>query len=408
MKRTKQPHSGILKFRVFTSTLISLSALCQSQAQDAVPDHFDRAFVKQLVDRINRLESELKEVKGKAVTPSAHPEDSAPISREAFPMVQFHGFADVQYRANDRTGDKNSFSLGQLDLFVTSRLSEDLSVLSENVVEASDENEFGFEIERLLLQYTPSDYFNLTLGRHHTSIGYYNTAYHHGSWFQTGTDRPFLFNFDDENGILPTHNVGASINGQIPSGRLGLRYVAEVGNGRNYAHNQEPVLSVKDNNSHKAINLALIAKPTRWPKLQTGVSVYHDRLTTTSLPDITQTIFAAHVVYPTPIFEWLNEGMILRHAPSDSGHVYYTPGFYSQISRQFGKIRPFVRYQYLNAPAGDPLMAYLGLSGLRHGPSVGFRYDFSDLAAFKLQYDRYFEPDGHDVNQITMQVGFTF
>src|ERR1700693_1282608 len=33
-------------------------------------------------------------------------------------------------------------------------------------------------------------------------------------------------------GILPIHNVGVEAFGRIPSGRWGLHYVAEVGNGR--------------------------------------------------------------------------------------------------------------------------------------------------------------------------------
>ena len=370
-------------------------------------------LVERLIKRVEGLEAEVKAMKGAArhagsPDPAGDTGAEEAAARTSFPEVKFHGFADVQYRASDRAGQKNSFTLGQLDFFVTSRLSEDVSVLNENVVEASDENAFGFEIERLLLQYTPSDYFNVAVGRGHTAIGYYNNAYHHGTWFQTATERPFVFNFEDDEGILATHNVGVSVSGRIPSGRLGLRYVAEVGNGRNYTADQESVLSVKDNNSHKALNLALLARPMSWPGLQGGVSVYQDRLTTEGLPDITQTIFTAHLVYPTPAFEWLNEGMVFRHAPSDSGRVFYTPAFYTQFAKQFGKFRPYVRYQYLDAPTGDPLFAYLGLSGLRHGPSAGLRYDFTELATLKLQYDHYFEPGGIDVNQFTAQVGFTF
>ena len=328
--------------------------------------------------------------------------------RAHFPQLEFHGFADVEYRASDRPGQKNAFGLGQLALFVTSRLAEDVSVLNENVIEANNKNEFGFEIERLLLQYTPSDYFNVAVGRSHTAIGWYNNAYHHGTWFQTATGRPFVFNFEDNEGIIATHNVGVSFSGLIPSGRLGLHYLAEVGNGRDYSTGREAVQTVVDNNGHKAVNLALFARPTRWPGLQAGVSVYHDRLTTDTLPDITQTIFAAHAIYYTPAFEWLNEGMLFRHAPSGTGQVHYTPAFYTQIARQFGPFRPFVRYQYFNAPATDPLFAHLGLSGLRHGPSVGLRYDFTELATLKLQYDHYFEPGNLRVNQFTAQVGFTF
>lgn len=331
---------------------------------------------------------------------------SEPKVESHFPEVRFHGFADVKYYASDRPGQKNTFGLGELDFFVTSQLSEDVSLLDENVVSADSENAFGFEVERLLLQYTPSDYFNVAVGRSHTAIGWYNNAYHHGTWFQTATDRPFVFNFEDNEGLIATHNVGISISGLIPSGRLGLHYVAEVGNGRNYTKGQESVQTVRDNNDHKAINVALFARPSRWPGLQAGVSVYHDLLTTDGLPDITQTIFCGHAIYSTPAFEWLNEALLFRHEAA--GVVHYTPAFYTQLAKQFGKFRPFVRYQYLNAPVADPLFSYLGLAGVRHGPSVGLRYDFTDLTTIKLQYDHYFEPGNTTVNQFTAQVGFTF
>lgn len=45
------------------------------------------------------------------------------------PSLQIQGFADVNFRASNQKGTTNSFALGQLDLFLTSRLSEKFSVL---------------------------------------------------------------------------------------------------------------------------------------------------------------------------------------------------------------------------------------------------------------------------------------
>src|SRR2546423_586761 len=147
------------------------------------------------------------------------------------PTIQFQGFADVNLRASDQKGSHTSFALGQLDLFMTSRLSEKFNVLGELIVEANERNEFTFEIHRLLLQYAPNDYFHLGAGRYHTGIGYYNTAYHHGLWFQTAATRPFIFAFEGKGGILPLHNVGLTATGRVPGAPFGLHYVAEVGNG---------------------------------------------------------------------------------------------------------------------------------------------------------------------------------
>ena len=188
-------------------------------------------------------------------------------------LLRIRGFGDISFHGDTQKGDTTSFSLGQLDLFVTSDVSDKFKFLSEIVFEAGptnvygtnigDPNSFGVDIERYLLQYSHNDYFNISVGRVHTAIGYYNTAYHHSSWLQTTTGRPFLFDFEDKGGILPIHTVGASVSGQVPSGSLGLHYVAEIGNGRasRTPLTEEPVQNEIDDQNHKAYNLAVFARP---------------------------------------------------------------------------------------------------------------------------------------------------
>src|SRR5258705_7052687 len=236
------------------------------------------------------------------------------------PHLQIQGFADVNYRASDEKGTTNAFFLGQLDLFITSRLSEKFSVLTELILDAGQDNAFTFEVHRLLLKYSMNDYFNLSAGRYHTAIGYYNTAFHHGSFFQTTVNRPFLFAFESRGGILPLHNVGLSIAGRIPSAPFGLRYVAEIVNGRAARSPLvRPVQTAVDENNGKAFNLAIFARPNQEPGLHTGFSVYHDRLTPLAAPTIGQTIMAAHVVYQSPRTELLNEAVGNRDASAGPG-----------------------------------------------------------------------------------------
>ena len=319
------------------------------------------------------------------------------------PNLRIQGFADVNYRATNEKGRTNSFFLGQLDLFITSRLSEKFSVLSELILDAGEDNAFTFEVHRLLLKYSMNEYFNLSAGRYHTAIGYYNTAYHHGSFFQTTVNRPFLFAFESRGGILPLHNVGLSITGRIPSAPFGLRYVAEIGNGRAARSPLvRPVQTAVDENNGKAFNLAIFARPTQVPGLQTGFSVYHDRLTPLAAPTIGQTIMAAHVVYQSPRTELLNEAVVIRDA--SAGRVFYTPGFYTQFSRRFQNWRPFFRYQYLNAPSDEPILRV----GRRNGPSAGFRYDLSDFVNFKAQYERTAFRRLKAIDELILQLSFTF
>ena len=329
---------------------------------------------------------------------AAHGEHAGP------PRLQIQGFADLGFRATNEPGRTSSFGLGQLDLFLTSRLSEKFSVLGELIVEAGEDNEFKFEIHRLLLRYQHSDYLALSAGRYHTAIGYFNTAYHHGAWFQTAANRPFIFAFESKGGILPLHNVGLSAQGRVPRAPWGLRYVVELGNGRAARSPQERAVQTSvDENNGKAFNVALFARPRQVPGLQAGLSVYRDNLTPRDAPNVGQTIFATHLVYQNSLYELLNEAVLLRHStPARTSHAL---GLYTQLSRRFGRSRPYLRYQHLNVPEGFPLFPG---AGRRNGPSLGLRYDVSDYAALKLQYDRTWRRRLTTLDELLLQLAFTF
>jgi hypothetical protein len=402
-------------------------------AQTAAQSSEDRreAMLRTLLARVESLEAEVRQLKAEKsrrstessgkMASQAEPasmmdmpmRESEPTTseqtaaQETYPQLKIRGFADIDYHLADRGADQNAFRYGQLDLCLTSQLAEDVSVMNENVLEPDEDNHFGFETERLLVQWAPRDYFNIAIGRYHTAIGYYNNAYHHGKWLQTAVGRPRIFNFEDEGGMLPIHNVGVTINGAIPSGRLGLHYVAEIGNGRNYNPGQEPVQNLSDNNDFKAMNVVVFARPDWLPGAQVGGSVYFDRVNIDGLPTADQTIFSAHAVYVSPAFEWLNEGVIMRD--SSSLGTFQTNAFYTQLARQFGKFRPYLRYQLLDSDRDDPILGFTGSLGFSQILTLGARYNFSELAAIKLQCDHTFSADGGDPrNELTLQVSFTF
>ena len=390
------------------------------------------------VKKIDQLEAKVKQLEGEKPSTAAAPSSSVAAQTSASPekemelqeeppvpermdvsktLLRIRGFGDINLHGDNQKRDTTSFTLGQLNLFVTSDISEKFKFLSEIVFEGGPDNIYGVttgqrntfsvDVERYLVEYSQNDYFKLAAGRWHTAIGYYNTAYHHSTWFQTTADRPFLFAFEDRGGILPIHSVGVSASGLIPSGRLGLHYVAEVGNGRasRTPLAEEPVQNVIDDQTHKAYNLALFARPEAVPGLQVGFSAYRDLLAPANMPRIDETILAAHAVFVRPSFEWLNEALVVRHAPLGSGNTFNTPGFYTQVSKKFGSYRPYFRYQYVNASNAEPIFPDIKL---RQGPSVGIRFDASESVALKLQYDYTALRQQAAVSGLALQIGFTF
>jgi hypothetical protein len=333
-----------------------------------------------------------------------------PVAPESIPTgvpsLKIRGFSNILWSGSDQKGTTNSFALGQTDLFITSVLSRRIDMLSEVVFEADTSNNMGVDLERLLLRYSFNDYFKVSAGRYHTAIGFYNTAYHHSTWMQTAIDRPFIFQFEDDGGILPIHNVGLSATGIIPSGNLGLHYVAEIGNGRaSRTPTAEAVQNRISDHNGKAFNLAVFARPQMVPGFQFGASYYHDSLVPEGFPTIHEQIVAAHVVYQGTRFEFLNEGLLIRHQWNATPSAFNTPAFYTQVSEGIGLFRPYFRYQYLNASDAEPIF---GDVGRQNGPSFGMRYDIGEFASFKVEYDRTDLRQAKPVNGIATQLDFTF
>ncbi len=300
----------------------------------------------------------------------------------------------------------NTFQNGEFDLFVSSRLSDTLSFFSEVIIGSDPTNAWGLDIERLQLTYRPSQYFEISGGRYHTAIGYYNTAFHHGTWFQTATGRPFMYFFEDSGGILPVHSVGVSTSGLVPgTGKLGLHWVAEIGNGRSSSFTAAPVQNFLSDKNRKDFNLAAYIKPQWVPGLQVGGSFYRDRMVPAGIPHVNQNIASLYAVYMNSDWEFLNEGVWLSNKLDGQDKSYNTPLVYTQVSRKFGRYRPFVRYQYVNVPSADPINIF---TGRYDGPSAGLRMDYTNYAALKIQYNRLYQRVVAPANGLDLQVAFTF
>ncbi len=307
----------------------------------------------------------------------------------------------------------SGFQAGEFDLFISSKLSEHLSFISEVVLGPDDTNVFGIDIERYQLTYKANRYLSISAGRFHTSIGYYNTAYHHGNWFSTAEGRPIMYLFEDSGGVLPVHMVGLSATGEVPHAEyLGLHWIAEVGNGLSsnpYASNS--VQNFYTDRNYKATNLAFFMKPQFLSGLQAGGSWYHDGLNPeqaqNSLPvaEIRQNIESAYIVYFSSDWEFMNEGVLEGNHVQGTPKAIRSPMAYTQLARKFGMYKPYFRYQYVRDSLSDPVNI---LKGTYYGPSAGIRVDLFDYAAFKLQFNHLYQSSQSAGNGLDAQLAFTF
>jgi hypothetical protein len=345
--------------------------------------------------------------------------DSDSDSGHKLGPVQFRGYSDVNYgralfekmpNANQvdggLKGSPNSMNIGDFDLFVNSRISNHWSVLGELLITSDFSNEFGAEMDRLMLTYRKNDYFNVSIGKFNTALGYYPNAFHRARYFQTATGRPLMWADEDNGGILPLHSVGISMTGKIPSETWGLHWVAELVNGRPANSEAVPVQNFVDENNGKGFDFGIYARPERLSGFQTGLSFYRDTLHPAFLgTSIGQTIITGHAVYVTSKMEWLNEASLVRNEQQATGFVNRSTTMYTQLSRSFGKNTPFARFDYQNVPTSDPLF---GMFGRRSGPSIGLNRRLADYVVFKLQYGLLQSRGNDSINDLQAQLAFAF
>ena len=337
------------------------------------------------------------------------------------PQMKIRGFGDVRaFVANQNLavinnspgaptslvqGGDSTFALGITDLFITSQISEHFSYLSEIGFEADPaSNGIGVDLERAQVTFRPNDKFSLSAGRTHSMLGYYNTAFHHGTWFQTTIDRPRIFEFEDSGGPLPIHNVGIATMGKVPSAKLGLHWVAELGNGKqSYSlFAAATPANILADHTGKSTNLGLFIRPDKLDGLQAGFNWYQASLVpvvsllpgygspgfpfTNAASYYKQNILIAHVIYIQPKFEFMAEDAEIRDLARGSNQPIYTSGGYAQISKAFGALRPYVRYQWLNPNFKDPNSAW---TGRWVGPNAGARWDINTFVAMKFEYSHF-------------------
>ncbi len=327
--------------------------------------------------------------------------------------LTFQGFGDVTFRSNEGGGrfdsnqDNNFFALGSLDLFLTSQISERISFLNETVFEP-DGN--VLDIERLFIRYVVADYLKVTVGRVHTGLGYWNQAYHHGSWLQTTIDRPDVYRFEDDNGILPVHSVGIELTGTYDFGPFDLDYTLNIANGRGEVVDE--VQNVADRNDSKAVGLMVSIKPEIMPGLFFGGNFYLDDIPEGSgHGKIDELILGGHVGYLYSNWEFLLEGFNIEHDDNDvTNHAYSTLGAYAQAAYRFGQWKPYYRYDLVQFNKRDPFYSTSFVEPLsdvnRH--TLGIRYDITTFNAIKLEYNHLDASDGGNIDSFALNTSFSF
>ena len=314
------------------------------------------------------------------------------------------GFSDINYLATEKAGREGFYS-GQLIGHIATSLTDRIAFFGEVSGTAHPEG-VNVDIERLILRYDFADFLKVSAGRYHTPISYWNTTYHHGLWLQTSVARPEIIKFGSR--FMPVHFMGLLAEGSLPNSRLGLKYFAGLGNGRD--QNIGRPGDQGDINNHRAWLVGLQFRPVSVYGLRVGGAIYGDRIATGTTASSDETIYSAHLIWNRLRPEFLAEYMQVVHTPRLGGDNTTSEGFYLQVGYQlYGllqDLRPYVRLERLDTPDNDLIFSPLNMD--YEAIVAGIRYDFGTPAALKAEYRRETFATSTRFDSIYLQVSFTF
>ena len=302
--------------------------------------------------------------------------------------TQIKGFLNVNamYNSDTMHGENNraKFILGQYDLFITSQITDRISMLGESVFEYS--TDFGVDVERLFIKYTHDNHFAISAGKFHTPLGYWNNAFHHGLVIQPIMVRPDVLKFEDDGGILPIHETGVQFDAEhFTKANIGLNVLISNGIGST---------PISDANVAKAVTVNLHAEPI--DNLIFTVSGYVNHANGGFMNP--QDIYVAHDVNTTI----MNASVAYMNGklPVEFIGEYYsinqdvdTAGQRNQVTNAFVlyggyKIKRFTVYaSYENITYPDGIRYYIPNN--TDNFILGVRYKPSPLTVIKVQYRNY-------------------
>jgi hypothetical protein len=344
------------------------------------------------------------------------PEEETEEARLSFPSLAIHGFGDVSYRARHKdptaggSNTDNEFTIGDLDLLLTSEIAPRVSFLNETLFEFEGADEVHVDVERVLVNYEHADWANLSIGRGHTGVSYWNKRFHHGAWLQTTVKRPIFFEFEDEGGVLPMHYVGVEGSGSVRLAPGALGYILSVGNGR--APQPNDVQAVRDANDPKQVSLMLTYEPTAYPGFGIGFNALYDKIPSDPgapgrAGQMDEVIGGVHSYYTAHPYEAIVEWEYIYHRDDRTKRNFGHQVGYAQVGYSLGKVKPYYRFDWGGFEAGDPYYLTVEKAQDTTGHTVGLRYDWRSFAAIKAEYRRK-NAETQDTDAATIQFSVAF
>ena len=338
---------------------------------------------------------------GQAQDPATHDHDSQPAPPTG-PTLNVRGFTDINFSQTDDENSPDGFALGQFAGHLSASLGPKVHFFGETSITARS-TAFTVEVERAILRYDYNDHFKLSVGRYHTPINYWNTAFHHGLWLQTTASRPEMIQTGGT--FQPVHFVGLLAEGNVGSPAVGFGYNAGVGNGRGAAIGRAG--DAGDVNRNRAWLLKLFARPASLYGVEVGGAAYHDVVAIAGTDGFPELITSAYAALTSETPEVIAEFTNVRHHDKATGVDFNSQAFYVQAAVRLAAapaLKPYARYEKMLGEPSEPVFGDMSSATA----TFGLRYELADAAALKGEYRHMRRPGGLLVNGIYLQTALTF
>ncbi len=280
-------------------------------------------------DEISDLKSEVEDLKSRLEVVESEGEDFADrIAR----FVTISGYADGEYIATDKDGDNNRFRVHHLSLFFKKQVAEQWRLFSEVEYEDAPQIEDGTAdgelfVEVFYIEYLPSRYANLRLGRFLTPGGIWNVE--HYPPFVATQNKP-----QHIKKIFPQVTDGLQLHGSANVSDVLADYILYVGNGSgNSGHG--------DGNENKGVGgrLKLTLPVSFLTTTEVGFSAYGEK----DNDDLKRRAYGADLRLQWKGLRFQGEYAKGNFDPS-TGADYHRTGYYGQFIYDYKKLSFIYRY----------------------------------------------------------------
>lgn len=263
-----------------------------------------------------------------------------------------------------------------------------LRVLGEVFVTTDEQ-----EIERAQLGWKFAGESIAWLGRFHNPLGFWNTYYHHGAYMQTSVSRPGIFEYEDQDGPLPSHLTGVLIEGTIEQGPSGWYYQLAAGAAPQLGERLEPlnILRPADGSHKLGTTLRLSFRPDADGSNETGVYLGHTRIAGAddSPMDVTQRVAGGFAFWQWSE-TWLRAEALSVASDFDAplaARGSFVNGYAQLEQRWHGDWTLYGRVEGTRGGHGD---AYLSRFArfVTQRDLLGLRYELTRRQALKLEISR--------------------